>query len=62
MILRLAAIVMSVTIAWLAWMLAGEGLERLGLDAFDIPGRVAMVFVTLSVLQAAMSRWARRKE
>ncbi len=62
MILRFAAIAVSVAAAWLAWMLASQGMDLLGLDAFDIPGRVMMVFVALSVLQAAMSRLVRRKQ
>ena len=59
MIARVAAILVSVAGAWLAWSLAGDALAVAGLDEFDIPGRVAMVFVVLSVLQAAMTRWRR---
>ena len=56
MIARAAAILVSVAGAWLAWSLAGDALAFAGLDEFDIPGRVAVVFVVLNVLQAVMSR------
>lgn len=42
---------------WPVWILAGWLEERLALDDFDILGRVAVVFLFLSVAEIALSRY-----
>jgi hypothetical protein len=48
---------------WMVWEHAPDALAIVGLDDLDIPGRVAAVFLFLSIVEAAVGRlWPERKQ
>jgi hypothetical protein len=59
--IRAVATIALVAASWEVWQYAPDALAPIGLDGLDIPGRVAALFLFLSVAEMLFVRlWRQR--